>query len=371
MRKTFFRALIIELRKFRVYWRRDKWLRTLSIMGSLFIVLAAVVYRLALIKTGQTLEEQIFQRGQVVTRAGAQTIESFMELIGHSLVFLTNNQKITAMGSSAQQKLDEFVAEWQTTPLVGIALVDKEGTVLENANNLGIPPEVGASLFAADWFQDALQLKQGEFSVGAAKFAEIGATKGQVVVPIYAPVFEAGKMKGVLVVVVLFSEVVEKYLEPLKISGESQVILVNQQGSLLYSSNPQLRADNLFDYLKMHSEAEIAPVLEGFNQTFLTKSEVTAKGFLPRISGEGWQEELLSYAPVQLERRDWVLVLATPAIVVHLFTAGLRTGLSFTLILLLLIILLASCVLIFIGRVIQRDAYEDGFVDGHRVKKQK
>ncbi|HJX45813.1 MAG TPA: cache domain-containing protein [Patescibacteria group bacterium] len=344
---------------------------------SIVLIVGGVIYFYSGKITEREVAEQMLHREQVITRAGAASIHSFIDLAGKSLLILS---RIPRLGSNTQTQsaLDDFINDWQTTPIVEAMLVNTEGKVIFVANREVTDIEKNISLADRDYFVWAKNAKQGELFLGQSIQAKLGAFKDEYVVTLSTPVYKNNEFDGVLVTAILVLKLTDSYINPLKISDRSQIYLVDRSGSIIYSHITPLLGVNFLDFLEENpftgSNIVINAVKEKFNK--LTdesegKLEYIRNDYFDKTSFNKW---LLTYSTIDLGNfsqpdKRWILVVETPYEDAELFSNPFLSNQTIVLIFFILVILISSILGISITRTGESEAYFKGFNQGRKVEK--
>lgn len=253
---------------------------------------------------------QLVRREVTIARAGASNIASFFEVFGQSVAVFSQLSSMENLGTKTLEDMDTFMDQWRDSGLVGgIVLTDRNGVVRLNSNVLGTS-DIGASLADRDYFVWAkLKPKRGEYFIGQPVVSRLGATKGQIIVPVAAPVYQNDVFVGVVSTSVKLKPLTERYLGLMKISERTGVYLLSGRGEVLYSSSgSQTLSDNL--------KAALDTTKEG------------------QLSAEG---RSIAYSPVPLGSQSWLLIVASPraddltsTTPFYIRQVALLLGLSFT-----------------------------------------
>lgn len=359
------------MKGFRRFWT-NKLNRILIALIVLFVSLAGVFFFVAGRRAEVSVADQMLHREQVITRAGAKSIESFLALSGASLATLASDRDVALLGEAAQVALDNFIEKWEETAVVETILVNKEGEVSFVANRQENGMKPGISVSDRDYFIAASQAAPGEVFSGEPILPRLGAYEGQYIVPMATPVYEGEEFKGVLGMAILLSELTKTYLDPLKISADSKIYLLTRDGILLHSPVPELTGVNILDYLAENpfpgSEVFLEKMEEGMVKGGEGKLDMpwpeTAKGPLSR--------HLIAYSPLKVGGHDWVLGMATPIKDALAFFGPFYGNQLAALMMAILSILSFGAFVILAVRMARRDAYLDGFTqkrDHHERKK--
>lgn len=283
-------------------------------MALTIIVLAGVIYLGFGSGAKAALIEQVLHREQVISRSGALAIESFLDLTGKSLLVLASEPNVYSLEADARNQVIDFVETWMDTPLAAAILVDKEGIVKYDWNRLK-KEEVGVSVADREYFAWAKTASKGEVRIFNPIISKLGATKERFIVPIATPLIGAqGNFNGAAVGVILLSELAKDYLDPLKISGNTRIYLLSEEGVILYSPIESLVGANYFDYLSQNpflGSAVLVPILK---ERVVSEEEGKLDIVLLNEETKKLTRYLIAHSPIFLENKTvhWTLAVATP-----------------------------------------------------------
>ncbi len=235
--------------------------------------------------TQAAITRGLFNREAIIARADAANIKSFFEAVGNSVALRAQLRSMHRSDTTTSDDLDAFVEQWRDSGLVaGIILTNSQGVVILNSN-VRNTPDVGESLADRDYFAWAKnQKKEGEYYVGQPVVSPLGASKGQVIVPVASPVFANGVFQGAVSAAVKLQPLVQRDLELMKVSDRTNVYLIGQDGGLLYSSpGSRVLGDDVKKMLN------------------ITK--------LSQVQKDGL---LITYSPVTLKGQNWLLIVTLP-----------------------------------------------------------
>ena len=298
-------------------------------MGSLVILVSGVVAYLVLAQGAKAgITQQLLRRQQTVARAEASNIASFFQVFGDSLAVFAQLSSMKGRDARTLEDMNVFVEQWRDSNLVGgVVLTDSQGKVRLNANVLGTS-DVGASLADRDYFAWAKnQPEAGEYFLGEPIISRLGASKGELVVPVAGAVYDQGGFVGVLAASVKLKPLTERYLALMKVSDQRDVYLTNEEGELLYSTTADAVGDNVYELLPGLKD-KLDPVGEG-------KLQVAGR--------------LVTYSPILLGSKNWLVIIASPVqevsdLAVPVFIRQIA------------VLLLVACSMLIFGVVAARDA---------------
>ena len=259
------------------------------------------------------LIEQMLHREQVIARSGANSIESFFLLSGRSLSSLAQDKKLPGRDQETQKALEEFMAVWKDSPIPGVVLVDEKGIVRFNANIYN-KPDVGATVKDRDYFTWAKTAKEKEVYFGTPVISRVGASEGEYIVPVASPLISDGQFKGVLTAAVILSQLTNDYLQPLKISDQTEVYILDSQGVFISALDGELIGKNVYQYLDENPFLGSAVLKEEFKKRVAEKGEGKLQVAWLDTKGNSniFSRKLLAYSPFSLGKQSFFLAIVTP-----------------------------------------------------------
>ena len=252
-----------------------------------------------------SITQQVLKREQTLVRAQAGNITSFFQIFGESIAIFSHLSSLNERNEETIQDMDAFMDKWGDRGLVaGIVLTDSDGVVRFNSNVSGTR-DLGASLADRGYFAWAQDSTSREtYIIGEPVVSKLGASKGQVIVPVVSPIYLDESFSGVVAASVILKPLTERNLDLLRVSDETNVYLVDQSGNILYnSSTPSFLGANIFndfeDNLFTRSQALDDLVRNIFSKTEAGKLRI--------------QDQLVAFSPVVLSNQKWLLVTASPS----------------------------------------------------------
>lgn len=349
----------------------DKINRILILFIVIFVSTGSGYYYIAGYRTEKFLNEQMLHREQIIVRAGTKSIESFLELAGYSFVELAENSEVIQMQKGTQDVLENFISNWKDTPLVEVVLIDKEGVVQFVANDTETFLKSGISVIDRDYFIAASQAKSGEVFIGKPILPRLGAFEGRFILSMSTPVLENGELKGVLGCAILLSELTKTYLDPLRISEDTQIYLINEEGIFLHSFYPELIGKSAIEYFEENSYSGGDKIVAFIKEGLTTNEEGKFSFVMPNLYNKAEiKRNLLAYSALTVGDNHFILVVSTPVDDAMTFFGPFFRNQIMALVLILLSILSFSAFLIMAIRIDRKDAYLDGFTAGRNHRKE-
>lgn len=209
--------------------------RILFVLIVLSITIASLSYKVALKITTDSLIEQMLHREQISTRAASKSIVAFIDLMGVQINSFSTRPGIVNPGVKTQDILDSFVNLYSNYPIGGIAIADENGKVIYNSNIEGVR-NVGANIGDREYFKELKNDSSKDYVVSDPVISRFGASSGKYSTIIASPIIKNQKFNGILFMSVILPNLTKDYLEPLKISNNSVISLIDLDGNTYYSS---------------------------------------------------------------------------------------------------------------------------------------
>lgn len=278
--------------------------RALLIGLGLIVALGTAMYFVSVKSVTTTATGQILKEQQTIARAESSNLSAFFQSFGNSVTVLAE--------SGNSNSFDDFINQWRKTGIVvGVALTDKDGKVIADSNILGTH-DTGASLADRDYFSWAKsQTNNNAYFVGQPVVSKLGASKGQMIVPVAAPVFKGGKFNGVVASAVKLQLLTNHYLELMRITNSTDIYLIDTKGNLLYSNtSPDKVGTNAFESLKNQfiGSSIISGLLE---KAIAAGKEGSLNASYLGPSGKV-EPHLVAYESIDLGNSKWLLVVSSP-----------------------------------------------------------
>jgi C4-dicarboxylate-specific signal transduction histidine kinase len=280
----------------------------------LLLVFLGVVFYLFLGKGARNaLVEQMLHREQSNARAGASSIATFVELVGNTLIAISNRDEIITPGPQTDILLESAMLKWKDTPVTSIILTDKDGEVI-NAVYRELPGEVGISIADREHFLWAKNAESSEFYVSAAIKSRLRG-ENYYVVPVASPVIDKeGNFNGVLAFGVSIDQLTNQYMNHLKISDKTEIYIMKHDGSFIYATDEELQGENAIEFIKNHPFLGSEILTGRLEELLKNVQEGKLEVAYPENVGTTLplKTRLIAYSPVFVKDREWILVVATP-----------------------------------------------------------
>lgn len=335
----------------------------------LFLV-AAVAFRYAMEDRAKAvLKEQTLLRQQVIVSSGAKSITSFFELTGHSLVWFASNLDLE---EDIQKNLDILLAEWQGTPVRAVAYIDQNGVVRQLGGMEEFKPVYEEVRVAhLDIFQQLKTTGKGQVLVGDPMFPP-GLKDPVLIVPVVTPLIRDEQFKGAIVMAVVLSDLTEEYLDPLKISEETRIYLINDKGIIIYSSLEQVIGQNYFEVLEEKQFPEKERAVSILRQALQSGEGGKMELILPNEKTGKFTSFLIAYSSVRRDEKYYVLAVATPVEDALVFYKSFRELEIVSFFVTFLSIIVFSAYIVLVVRMAQKKSFLDGLkqrIKSHHEKR--
>lgn len=339
--------------------------RVLILVISLFITLGVIGYWVIGERNQDFIINQQLQKQQIVTHAGANSIENYFNLIESAI--LTVESQINSSDEDTQFLLDDFVGKWANTSVAGIVVTDADGVVIKSSNKIG-QQAVGTLISERDFFLWAKKASSEEVYIGSPVLPDFGPLAGQYIIPITTPIIEDGEFEGLINIAVSLSDLTSRYITPLKFSDTTRIYLINNQGDILQGPHEKLIGVNYFDYLQANPYQGSQEVLPQMKGAVSDTDEGTMKLVLPNERIGGLDTFLIAYAHVILSDTVWTLAIATPIDEALQYYAPFRIRGISVLIFVIFLIISYSAFLIVSVRLTKKRSYLKGLKHAQKLK---
>lgn len=291
---------------------------------TLFAVIVCTVLVALYVGTNQSatkaLLEETLRRQLVTTETAAVAIEEFIDLSGRSLVMLGENYQRLRDEKEQIAYLDRFVMNRKNSPIVGVAVTNAEGMVVQNSTELGTRELVGVDLSDREAVQWTATAEPGGYFVSNPVISRLGTSKGKKILNLAVPIFRDGTYDGAIVAAVVLERFADIYLNIFNPIG-SQVYLLNTSGEVLVGPNGQYIGENIFGMI----DESPFPGSDLLKRTALQNLSVAQPGSLDILLpiDQKLTRSLITYAPVTLESQTWMLAIVAPASALLAYSAPL------------------------------------------------
>lgn len=291
----------------------------------MFVVVAiGVVIAISLTtnsNTSETLLSNAQQRQLELNKTGAVVIGQFLNLSAKSLSLMHKfDYELTCDPVSCHQTLIDFTKRWEDSPIVGIAMVDKNGIVIDNYNFAGVNA-VGQDLSDREYLKIAQSLEIGQVHTSEPVISRLGSTQGKYILTLSTPLSENGTYSGALIVPVLIEDFITRYFSFTQ-NGQSQIYLVDSDGTILIASQDHRQkvsafiGKNLFEVINENPFFDSEAVAMELNEMINSPEPQSTQLVLPNSFDGQIKKSLVTSAPVKSSddgQGTWTLLMITPA----------------------------------------------------------
>ena len=308
-----------------------KWMKIVShnplatylFFMTLSITIGVVFYFWKGVTTQNAMAEQLLHRQQIIARAGALSTSSFLNNLGRVVAVHASRSVFLSESTDAKNAdLRSFMSEWMDTPVNGIIMVNSSGIAVASSNRV-LDPKNPTNFADRKFFTWAkLNAMPGQYYIGEPVIARIGLLTGKYIVPVASPVFDKnGDFKGVLVASVSVDKLVSTFANPLKISENTMIFVVDDNANFIFSSVPSLTGKSITSVFEgvnfPGKDSAITLIYKHLPNGDEGKLDLT----LPNIyQDKKMTRYLVAYSKLNLDQNKWSFAVVSPADEAFLFT---------------------------------------------------
>jgi len=285
---------------------------TAFIFFVIFCTLSFFVYLTLGSGSTSSLIEQMLHREQVIARSGAKSIRSLLLASSNSLFILARNEKIILPSSQTQILLEQTVNNWLETPLSQISLIDTKGKVIAAASNQDKILNLNAVATGRDYFENGLKLPKNGLFVGKPILPRLPGLQNKYLIPVSIPVYNQDRITGIIMATFYVSDLTSAYLDPLKISDQTNIILLDEAGNFLSSVHPEIIGQNIFEYFNNHPFLGDKIIMPMFKEKIKQGGEQKLDIAIPNLSTGKVTRTLTAFSPINLGNNKLMLLVTTP-----------------------------------------------------------
>ncbi len=263
------------------------------------VILGAVFYFVLGRSVESTVAQQVVSKQQVIARAEASNIITYLQSFGNSVAVLAQLRSVGRHNADAASDLDTFVEQKRTNGIIGgVVLTDRNGVVQLNSNILGTR-DTGSSLADRDYFEWAkTQGGKGKYFFSKPVVSRLGASKGQTIIVVASPVYQGNVFTGVVAASVKLQPLVDRFFGLMKVSDLTEIYVVDGMGELLYSNAfPDAIGSNISE-LFLGDQA----ISGSIKNVLLTTKEGQFQT----------EKHLVTYSPIRIGTQNWFLIISSP-----------------------------------------------------------
>jgi hypothetical protein len=278
---------------------------TALIFFIIFCTLSLFVYLTMGSGSLNSIVEQMLHREQIIARSGAKSIESFIQLSSKSLLILANSDNLST------DQLKFYINSWRGTPLTGLIQTDSSGQIINAVSNTEHLISDG-SVASRDYFQKAQKNQTPGIIIGQPVISRVPGANQNYKIPIAVPLFKNNQFNGILSVSISVPILTNDYLNTLKISGQTDIILLDQSGNFLNSVHTDVVGQNIFDYINQHpflgDKIIVSTLKDKINEIGEHKFDIA----IPNLFTGKITRTLIASAPINFGNTTWILAITTP-----------------------------------------------------------
>lgn len=278
---------------------------TALIFFIIFCALSSFVYFTLGAGSTKSLIEQMLHREQIIARSGTKSISSFIELSSKSLLVLANEENLSS------DKLKDFIDNWANTPVVGIIQSDAKGQIIAASSNIdNLSP--GGNIADRDYFQTAKNFPNQKIIVGEPVISRATGANQNYKIPLATSIYKNGQFKGIISLSISVSSLTQDYLESLKISNQSDIILIDKEGHFLSSVHPEIIGQSIFEYITNHPFLGDKILMPKLKEYIEINNEQKIDIAIPNLYTGKITRTLIATSPINIDNNQWILVITTP-----------------------------------------------------------
>ncbi|OGD53640.1 hypothetical protein A3J78_01785 [Candidatus Beckwithbacteria bacterium RBG_13_35_6] len=338
-----------------------RWI--LSLVLLLFTSIVAIYYLTLDQQSEQTIINQVANRNLTIARSGVLSIEDFFQDRKTEILLLAQSQTIQSLQEQEGRKLFKLFIDNlfdQQIPLADINRVDKNGIIVWSTDTSDSRSNEGTDVNDREYFNWAKnQAQSEEVYISKPLTARGGLLKGEAIINIAVPVYYQELFNGLIFFSFSMPTLTEKYLSPIITSPSALSHLVNQDGSIIASSQSFTDKSAVLGQSTEINALQIDPAL----QKTLTGSEGSLIHSSPLFTQTlGINDKIItSYSPVKVANNFWSLWISTPYSQALTIIKPLKQKQSLGFSLILIGLAVIGVTFVFGIRLAQRNAFVKGF----------
>lgn len=349
----------------------------IAVLAGILLVVTSLVFLWAYDRTEDLLVEQMLHRQQLTGRAGAKSLVSIVQMAAASIADLADNTAVKTGSNETQAVLDNYIDRWSFNHLSGVTLMDTKGIVTHHASLAG-STAVGSDVSDRDYFRWAKSANAGDVYISDPIISRFGQSQDNTILVYSTPIVVDGEFSGSISSAYILTRLANDYLEPLRATHNTRIQLINEQGTLIYSSYPNLIGENMFEQIANNATESNIEFSNALRSVIENRGEKKFNVVLSTPATEKPEQTLIAITPVRyLDNMDdnggryWYLALATTADDAHIFMGQFLESSTALIVITVVIVLVLTLLIIVLVRVAQRDAYLEGFVIGRDQMKRR
>lgn len=284
---------------------------------SFSIVFFSISYVTAINKIQAIYIDQVYQKGELVASSGTKSIQVFLEMTENSLLMLSRCPHIINQSTDTQKSLDEFVMDWAGTPIIGVALFDKDGVARYVTNNIGDETDGmvdNLDVNNRDYFVWAETAIESDTYLGKPLLPKAISPNLQLILPVVTPIYRNGEFDGALLMSISLPKLTSSYLNPLQVSPQGRVYLMHPDSTIMATmpGYEGLVGLNYVKYLHNNPYPGNEDVIQELKKALDDEKGGKLDIVLYSPVDEDFVRFLIVYYPVLHGGNHWTVVLAIP-----------------------------------------------------------
>lgn len=271
----------------------------------IFCALSNFVYFMLDNGSVNSLIEQMLHREQVIVRSGAKTISGFIDLSSKSLLALANQDEVT------DHELKDFIDNFSNTPITGVIRTNQQGEIVSAFSNIE-KLSSGGNVSDRDYFQSAKSNPNQKIIFGKSIVSRATGASQDYKIPIVTPVVKNGQFKGVITISISVPLLTNHYLDSLKISDQTDIILIDKDGYFLSSHHPEVVGQSIAGYIEKNPFLGDKLIFPTIQQKLQETDEQKLDLVIPNLTSGKLTRTLIASTPINFDNNKWFLVITTP-----------------------------------------------------------
>ncbi|MGE5352826.1 MAG: PAS domain S-box protein [Acidobacteriota bacterium] len=301
----------------------------------LLVVICGILFYSTYSDVKRATIEQFDYEQTIHARQAATGIRTFFNHYKNMLSYFSDRDEIVNLNRNGEELLTHFYLS-HSSEIRAVTRIDASGKVLFTVpynKNL-----IGRNISYQEHIRRFLDARKNVLS------DVFDAVQGYKCVAYYEPVFEYGKFKGGIAVLVPFEHLSRNFLKEIKVRQSGRAWIVSREGTILYDS---VQANNFKPVSEVFKDS---PSALSMIKKILVGKEGADDYYISR--GKGGREVRMRayYLPVHIADQFWSIIVSTPEKEV------LATMSGFIVKWLIVVILLFSGILIYVNYAVKAKA---------------
>lgn len=269
------------------------------ILPLLFITICGWLLHSAYMEVKNRTVEQLNNKQFIIAETAAKGIESFFDHYNEVLSQLSEMKGIASFDEDGKELMQDLYLT-HSSEIKGLSRVDAAGRIIHTCPET--PGAVGTDLSSQEHVQKILQTHEPVLS------DVFESVQGFQTIAYHVPVFEGGRFRGSLGILIPFDQLSRKYLQPIRIGREGYAWMISQKGIELYCPVTGHTGKSVFENCKDF------PTLLAMAQEMVKGKQGATSYFYDRVRDEmsvPVQKQAV-FVPVHIGDTFWSIAVATP-----------------------------------------------------------